>query len=138
MRRDLFWLIVQANNPSWQTSQGRKSWKQLSFPPSPIRKQRPFNACCCSAPFLHVYSPDPAREWCHLHWIGLLTSSNAIKIIAQQHAQRPIFQVILDSVMLTVNTSKDTYLNLNYSYTVNIVLCLCVPCKCFTTLKKSI
>jgi hypothetical protein len=41
--------------------------------------------------------------------VGLPTSTHAIKVVSQRHAQRPTFQLITDSVMLAIGTSYSVF-----------------------------
>lgn len=63
------------------------------------------SARCCSAPSLHLHSEaSQPREWCYPEWAGLPISIHAIMTTSHRHAHRSVFQVILDSVKLTINS----------------------------------
>lgn len=55
-------------------------------------------------------SPPESRiplpgEGCCPQWTSVPTSVNTVKMIPHMHAQWPIFQGILDSVKLTINSN---------------------------------
>lgn len=47
------------------------------------------------------------KEWFHLLWLCLCTSNITVKIIPRSYSLRPISQVILGSVKLTINANNN-------------------------------
>lgn len=58
-----------------------------------------------SVQFLCIFIVQEPREQCHLHWMVPPMSTLAISIIPVGLAQRPIYRVTLDLLMLTINTN---------------------------------
>lgn len=52
-----------------------------------------------------TWSPGPAREFCHPQWVHHPSLVNAIKAAPHRYAHRPISQMILDPVKLTISTN---------------------------------
>lgn len=75
--------------------------ESITLHPQPRNRGR--KAASCSAEFLHVIWPQtpPPRTG-----MGLLTSMGMINIIPDSHAQRPISQVSLCAVKLTVSANS--------------------------------
>lgn len=77
----------------------RQEIKTAGHMTCPIRKY-------CSASFLHLM-PDPSHGT-----VPGTGSINTVKAISHWHFQRPIYQVVLESVKLTINTSALTHLEI--------------------------
>jgi hypothetical protein len=57
----------------------------------------------------YVQSRIPAKEWLHPHWVVFFSIlMYAVTIIFYSHGQKPISQMVLDSVKLTFNTNLHT------------------------------
>lgn len=57
-----------------------------------------------------IQSSIPLRKWSHPQWVNLPTPINVIKISPHGHVQRLIYQVILDSIKLRIDTNHNNRL----------------------------
>lgn len=99
----LFQPTVQGYSPILSGKLRQRRLEEAGHIPSTTRKRRVMEACCCSAPFSMQSRIQPGNGVAQSEWVP--TSVRTIEIVSHRHAQRPISQIILDSVKITVNTS---------------------------------
>lgn len=95
---------VQGYSPSWQRSDGSGGWKQQVTSTSGDRQDASRLTLSSLSPFCTVQGPLPkAQGNLPTATMSISTSINIIKIpTLPRYAQRPISEMILDSVKLTI------------------------------------
>lgn len=110
-RKSWFWPPFPGYSPPQQGSRDNRTLKQLvarhiHHQEAEVEKhalaQLPLSAA-------EIQSRIPARRKGHLHWAGLTTSVNTVKIILHRCAQRPVFRGISDPAKVTVNADHHTW-----------------------------
>lgn len=86
--------------PVWSRIQGNRSFKLLTTLHFCNHKKKDSNGCYYS---FFLYS---TREWYHTHWTSLQPIIKLVKIILQSHVQRPMSQMVLDLIRLTVQNNQ--------------------------------
>lgn len=84
------------------------------------------DANCFSILFFSIYVSDIRQRMVHGQWVNLLSSSNVIKIITNEHVQRLISQII-DFVKLTFASDAHTCQPDTQNIILNYNLRICVP-----------
>lgn len=102
--------VTQGHSSSWQGSQGYRQLEQLvpsGYITPTIRRWR-LNSAAAQMAFCVLYSPaSPAQGMVLLTVkMSIPISIDIINMNPHRHAPRPISQVILNSVKLTINTSS--------------------------------
>ena len=97
----LFWLVVPGNSRSWYNNHR-------------VRRQRAMDAVVHLGLSI-LYNPG-CPTWGMVSSrakINLCISIHIMKIVCHRHTQKPVSQVILDSIKLTINTYH--YISLHLS-----------------------
>lgn len=99
-----------SSSSPWQGSQGNSSVKQMLKVHGESWTRTKSNECIHLALFSILYSPRslPTKWFYPYLKTHLPTSVDVIKVIPQMHAQMPFFQVIVDTVKLTIDMNSHT------------------------------
>lgn len=96
------------NTALWHGSPGSRGLAQLVTSHPPSGNMKLMNSCVQLALFLYDLGYQP-REWCRPQWSGLHTSVNLMKITLHKWAQRPVSQVILDLIHMTIEINHHSF-----------------------------
>lgn len=104
--KSLLWRVVPYFRASWQ---GVRVLRALGSWSCYIHSREQSNRCTQlvlhSVSLLSHRLEFLPRECCHSQWAILPTSANTIKINPHRHMWRPISQVILTTIKLTINNN---------------------------------